>query len=879
MNMKTISLRWAFCGVNLLFGVINIGILLGGTFLIGQSVGGWRAVIWSGGMFLALFLLENLVMLSVWLLPQFKQLTRAEALLTKEEGLPLPPAFWLQEFHDLAQWQRSNAEYWRELTQTSRELFAREGSQPGKTQPKTDTVHHFMGQLVELIRSLESRIEDMAKGNLAIDLPAESRETSLGKALLTLIGEIRQFIINIRKEVNNISTASAKVAAMSQQSSRNADLETEAVEQISASITQVAHNLKEIIQNMTRQTASLDGTFTAIDKMVTSVEEIDQDIAILSGTAEATSRSIAEIHTYMQAIEAQAHASAQISEAVSDEAQNGSQAVEAVIQGIHTIKNTVEDAAATIQRLGVESGRIDEILSVINDIAEQTNLLALNASIIAAQAGEHGRGFSVVAGEIKELAERTRSSTQEIGAIIRSVQAEVTQGMSAIQLCLHAVGEGVYLANQAEETLQKIVQGIQQSKEMVTTMAKATVTQTQNSLQVKQATEQVTQKSAGLQVIANNQAKENEQLAKAAQVLQEITQQIDRSALEQLQEADTIVKSLQKIQELVSRNSRMTRQIAQSSNELNALEGNLAENVGRFFIIEHQLPTRFDPHKVTIAFIRQGSHLFYDPIQKGVEDMAMQNQLQSIMLNAQGDPVMQTEHINWLIQQPWLKGIVMAPVDEQTGNRLAEHVVRQGIPVVAVDAYLDNAYVSVISDNQLGGQYAAEILHESLPANSVVMLCGFRNVSSVNQRLSGFFKQATTYGWKVVEIFASVFDIQQAKEQILEGLGLAENVEGIFLTNETIIFAYLELLREKKVSGRTLHAVGFDFPAQLAEPIADGRLAGTIAQDPYALGKVAIEQLVTMLKEHRRSGGLPKSKEVFVPVKKITKENLPDSQL
>lgn len=872
--MRRITIRQAFLGANLCLGIVNMLVLALGGQLLHSSVLAWSHIFYIGGLFTGLFFIENLVLLSVWILPHLKQLTRTEASLGTQEFSHFPSASRIYELHVLARFQRANIEYVRELIRATQELFEKTGQQKSMPQVKADTVQQIFRKLTETITTLENRIEEITKGNLFVDTPAESQETRVGTAFLRMTGEIRKFVTNIRKEVNNISTASARIAALSQQSSRNSDIETEAVELISSSISQVANNLREVIDNITRQSKSLDGTFAAINKMSDSINDIDRDIELLSVAAEATSHSIGEIHKYMQEIEDHAQESAQISETVANEAKDGGKAVEAVIHGIHSIKTTVEDAATTMERLGAESDRIGEILSVINEIAEQTNLLALNASIIAAQAGEHGRGFSVVADEIKDLANRTRASTQEIGEIIRSVQTEVSQGMSAMQLCLKAVDEGVGLANYAEEILQEIMQGIQKSREMVTTMAKATVKQTENNLQVKQATDQISQRLEGLRVIADNQATESNQLAKEANALQEITHQIDRSAIAQVQETDTIEKSIQKIQELVQRSSRMTHQLAESSNGLGILEGNLAENIGRFFIKKQQLPPQFEQSRPTIALLRQGSHQFYDLVQNGFQDTALPTPYQVITLNSQSDPVVQAENVNWLLQQHWLRGLVIAPVDEYSGSRLAGNFRQKKLPVVAVDVYLENAQVSVISDNDLGGQYAAEMLSEVLPEKHVVLVCGFRNISSVNHRMRGFFSKALSYDWRIIEIYASVGNIHQAKENILEGLEVAQDAEGIFLSNETIVLAYLELLREGKLSGRSLHAVGFDFTAQIAKAIVDGYLVGTIVQDPFQLGKVAMEHLLRMLQEQYPEKFL-KSKEVLIPIKKINKENLP----
>ena len=867
-----------FWGANISLGILMSIILVGGIRLFGGSSLPWLHVVYLTGGCLLIFIAVNLLLLSYWVLPPLKHLLLIAKGLGKEESSPPPRPIRIHELDELDQLLRSNTRGTRDLVQAANAFLDQGDRQPMPPGSENDILGNTFQRFVHTLGAIENHISEIIKGHLFIEVPEELQETKLGDALHAMTTELRTILAKVRRETKNISMASAKIAGMSQQGSRNAITETQAIESISSAIHEVAGNLREVMQNIKRQGDSLDKTFTDIQDMLISTEQINSSVELLSASAEATARSISEIHEFMQEIEGHAQSLAQISETISTEAKDGGEAVGEVIGGIQTIKSTVENAATAIRRLGTESERIGEILEVINGVAEQTNLLALNASIIAAQAGEHGRGFAVVAGEIKELAERTRTSTKEIEIIIRALQTEVEHGTVAMQRCLAAVGQGVELANRSGQILEKIVQSIQGAREMAATLAQATVTQTENSQQVHSATDQITQKIEELSTTASKQAQDSAHLAEMANILKDVTQHIDQSAITQLQGVDAIVEAMEDIQDLVQRNASIAHQLAASSEELGGLESNLAEDMGHFLVTRPQLPPNFDQGRPTIAFVYPGAPFFFGDMYQGIQHLSSAKQFQSIALDSQNDPVLQAEYVNWLMRQDWLKGIILAPLDEQTSGSIIADARKHKIPLVVVDRSAKNANIIVLSDNKQGGEYAAEALREKLTQESVVLVCGSRNVSSLFNRMEGFFKKATAYRWQVVELFISAVDIKQARQSIQEGLRLNPKAEGIFLTNEPATLAYLELLREGKISERNLRAVGYDINAEIAEAIADGRLLGTIFQDPRKLGSTAMQEWLTLYQQPPTATSAT-PKEVFVPVKKITKENLPSEWL
>ncbi|SDY01425.1 methyl-accepting chemotaxis protein [Evansella caseinilytica] len=270
--------------------------------------------------------------------------------------------------------------------------------------------------IIKPVRQLQGVMEEAEAGNLTVRGTYQARD-EIGQ----LTGSFNSMLQSIQEVIQRIVASGDEVAAASEELNANAQETLKGTESVAGTMEEIAAGTEKQLQEVSETAAVITELSDGVKHVTNNTKQVSEVVSLTS-----------------------------------EKAGDGKQAIGQTVGQMKSIQSTFDVLSVTIQGLGERSNEIGEIISSITAIADQTNLLALNAAIEAARAGEHGRGFAVVADEVRKLAEESSTSAMQISSLIEKIQLETKQAVDSMESTSKEVKHGIDVVNIAGETFEEI---------------------------------------------------------------------------------------------------------------------------------------------------------------------------------------------------------------------------------------------------------------------------------------------------------------------------------------------------------------------------------------------------------------------------------------
>ncbi|MCX8061978.1 MAG: methyl-accepting chemotaxis protein [Anaerolineales bacterium] len=366
-----------------------------------------------------------------------------------------------------------------------------------------------MGTLGKGLAGAENYFQEMAavadriaNGDLTVVVEPKSTKDELGLVFANMVTSLRHSVGDVASSAEQLSIAANQLAQASNQAG--------------AATGQVATTIQQVSRGINQESESVSRTSHSVEQMARVIDGVAKGAQEQSKAAEKAVSVTSQISNAIQQVAQNAATVTQEADQATRNAKEGAGKVTNTLRIIEAIRHKVGEAAEKVTQMGKHSDQITMIVETIEDIASQTNLLALNAAIEAARAGEHGKGFAVVADEVRKLAERASASTRQIGEIIKETQRAVSEAVAAMQEGMKEVEHGVMQGQEVGSALDSILRSAEAVREQANQAAAAT--QEMTAL----ATELVASVDTVSAVIEENTAATEQMSASANDVMQAI---------------------------------------------------------------------------------------------------------------------------------------------------------------------------------------------------------------------------------------------------------------------------------------------------------------------------------------------------------------------
>ena len=438
--------------------------------------------------------------------------------------------------------------------------------------------------ITQPVLSVVKTMQSVADGDLTTECGVTSKDElgllgnnieSTQKKLNFLLNGVK----NSAEKVKNTSISLEKKVALIASSSQQA---AAGVEETSATMNEFSATIESIVNNVESQSAAIIHTNSSASQMAGNIKNVTGTLMEIKNSISQTSAAIEEMMKNISTITDNVNMVDLKAKESGSSAYSGKEAVLKTNSGMELIKTNMSNLVTIISGLGKSAENIGSIIEVISDISEQTNLLALNAAIEAARAGEHGKGFAVVADEVRKLAERSSKATKEISDIIKGIQSEAKTAVASTNEGAKLADNGFKLSLEAETALNGILHNFQEMSSLIKQVSISMNEQNKASEQIVRQVEKVNLATEQVANASNEQSKGVEEIVRAMSNVTMITEQIKNAMTEQRKGGQQINSAIMEISSGAKLNSQTAQDVAFEAEELKRISEQLSEGVSVF---------------------------------------------------------------------------------------------------------------------------------------------------------------------------------------------------------------------------------------------------------------------------------------------------------
>ncbi|WP_251552310.1 methyl-accepting chemotaxis protein [Neobacillus muris] len=355
----------------------------------------------------------------------------------------------------------------------------------------------FSSQITKPIKKMADHARSVAEGNLMVDPIKVKNKDEIGQ----LADGFNTMVSSLKGLIFQVGSSAEQVAAAS--------------EQLTASAEQTSKSTEQIMETIESVTEGSENQVNGVKESSTTMNEISIGIGQIAFSTSQVSNSA--INT-------------------SQRASDGNETIQTAVEQMNSIHKTVNGLAQSVEGLGLRSQEIGQIIEVITDISTQTNLLALNAAIEAARAGEHGRGFAVVADEVRKLAEKSAESANQIGQLISMIQEDTNQAVQSMEKATKEVDEGIGVVHAAGESfghilasINEVTVQIEEVSAAVEEMAAGTAHVDESINKISKIAEETLARTRNVSAVAGEQSVSMDEIVLSAASLAKMAEELNQS--------------------------------------------------------------------------------------------------------------------------------------------------------------------------------------------------------------------------------------------------------------------------------------------------------------------------------------------------------------